>query len=188
MHPQPSTQIMDFSQKSSTSEDSSGLHRAVVLWTFAATLIGMGAYTLVEFLIVRPDDWLDFVMHHFLHVAMIGIAVWFATVIVIRRFVLDPMDEIFIHLRRIASGRIEYLDCHVRAREIGDVIASVNDLVAMLRRVPEPDAVSRALDHLQTLRSMLKETSSKYHEDAVPVMRQLTALEGDLLEIVQQTG
>ena len=179
---------MDSSKALSANDGSSGLHRAVVLWTFAATLIGMGAYTFVEFLIVRPDDWLNFVTHHFLHVAMIGIAVWISTVNVIRRVVLDPMDEIFIHLRRIAAGRIEYLDCHVRAREIGDVIASVNDLVAMLRRVPEPDAVSRALDHLGVLRATLKETSAKYHEDAVPVMRQLTALEGDLLENVQQTG
>ena len=172
----------------SESEGSSGVHRAVVLWTFTATLIGMGAYTLVELLIVRPANWLDFATHHLLHVALIGVAVWVATIMVIRRVVLDPMDEIFVHLRRIAAGRIDYLDCHARPREIGDVIASINDLVAILRRDPKPDAVSRALDHLRILRSTLKATLAKHGDDGAAAMRQLKSLEGDLLEIVKESG
>lgn len=143
-------------------------------------------YSAVEFIIDPPPDSSAFVIHHLLHVALIGIAVWVASMIVIQRFVIEPVDQIFIHLRRVAAGRLEYLDCAVRAREVGDVVASVNGLVSRLRRVPEPNAVSEALDHLRGLREQLKASSDKLGDDVVPAMRLVTALEGDLLDILQQ--
>lgn len=150
-------------------------------------MLGMALYTLIEFLIDKPDDWANFILHHFLHVAIIGIAVWAASLIVIRRFVIEPVDHIFVHLRRVAAGRLEYLDCMVRAREVGDVIASVNHLVSRLRRVPEPDAASQALDYLVNLREALKGASSKLGEDIVPIMRLVSDLEGELLNVLQLT-
>lgn len=142
-------------------------------------------YSAIEFIIDPPPDSGAFVIHHLLHVALIGIAVWVASMIVIRRFVIEPVDQIFIHLRRVAAGRLEYLDCAVRAREVGDVVASVNGLVSRLRRVPEPNAVSEALDHLRGLREQLKASSGKLGDDVVPAMRLVTALESDLLDILQ---
>jgi methyl-accepting chemotaxis protein len=147
----------------------------------------MAVYSMVEYLIERPADWQNFLLHHLLHVVLIGIAVWIASMIVIRRFVIEPVDQIFIHLRRVAAGRLEFLDCTVRAREVGGVVASVNGLISRLRRVPEPDAVSKALDHLRGLREQLKASSDKLGDDVVPTMRLVTALEGDLLDILQLT-
>ena len=161
------------------------LHGKVSRWTLAATLIGMTAYSAVEYLIERPSDWTTFLLHHVLHVAVIGFAVWVATYFVIRRLVIEPVDHIFVHLRRVAAGRLEYLDCTVRVREVGHVVASVNHLVSRLRRTPEPDSVSRCLDHLRGLREALKTVSAKAEDELVPVMRLVTALEGDLLDLLQ---
>jgi methyl-accepting chemotaxis protein len=147
----------------------------------------MAIYSVAEFLIERPGDWQNFLLHHLLHVALIGVAVWISSMLVIRRFVIEPVDHIFVHLRRVAAGRLEYLDCTVRAREVGGVVASVNHLISRLRRVPDPDAASQALDHLRSLREQLKESSHKLGNDVVPVMRLVTALEGDLLDLLQLT-
>jgi methyl-accepting chemotaxis protein len=168
-------------------QEARALHHAVSRWTFGAALAGMAVYSIVEYGVDRPADWQNFLLHHLLHVALIGIAVWVASMIVIRRFVIEPVDQIFIHLRRVAAGRLEFLDCAVRAQEVGSVVASVNGLISRLRRIPEPNAVSKALDHLRGLREQLKASSEKLGDDVVPTMRLVTALEGDLLDILQLT-
>ena len=171
---------------SCTSGDGTGsLHGKVSRWTSAAPLIGMAAYSAVEYLIERPSDWTTFLFHHVLHVAVIGLAVWIASFLVIRRLVIEPVDHIFVHLRRVAAGRLEFLDCTVGAREVGHVVASVNHLVSRLRRTPEPDSISRCLDHLRGLREALKTVSATAQDDLVPVMRLVTSLEGDLLDLLQ---
>ena len=166
-------------------DENGSLHGKVSRWTLAATLIGMATYSAVEYFIERPSDWTTFLFHHVLHVAVIGLAVWIASFLVIRRLVIEPVDHIFIHLRRIAAGRLEFLDCTVSVREVGHVVASVNHLVSRLRRTPEPDSVSRCLDHLRGLREALKKVSATAQDDLVPVMRLVTSLEGDLLDLLQ---
>jgi hypothetical protein len=160
------------------------LHGKVSRWTLASTLIGMAAYSLVEFFIEGPSDWMTFLLHHFLHVAVIGIAVWAASFFLIRRLMIEPVDRIFVHLRRVASGRLDYLNCTISVREVGHIVASVNHLVSRLRRTPEPDSISRCLDHLRSLRVSLKTVSATAQDDLVPVMRLVTALEGDLLDLL----
>jgi methyl-accepting chemotaxis protein len=169
----------------SSGDGTGSLHGKVSRWTLAATLIGMAVYSLVEYFIERPSDWTAFLFHHVLHVAVIGLAVWIASFLVIRRLVIEPVDRIFVHIRRIAAGRLEFLDYTVSAREVGHVIASVNHLVSRLRSTPEPDSVSRCLDHLRGLREALKTVSATAQDDLVPVMRLVTALEGDLLDLLQ---
>ena len=162
------------------------LQTLVVTRTFAAVVVGMGFYTLVEYLIDRPADWVGFLTHHMLHVAIIGVAVWLAAVMVISRLVIKPVNHVFIHLRRLASGRLDYLDVEVETAQLDGVVGSVNELVAKLRRIPEEDAVSRALDHIRELRTVLREQLKGPEDDAVPIMKLVTKLEGDLLEVVQE--
>jgi methyl-accepting chemotaxis protein len=157
----------------------------VISRTFAAVFAGMLLYTLVEYLIDRPADWLAFATHHFLHVAVIGVAVWAVSAILISRLVIKPVDHVFLHLRRVASGRLEYLDVEVGSTQLSGVIGSVNALVTQLRRSPANDSVSRALDHIRELRSALGEAMSD-SDDVVPIMRLVTKLEGDLLEVMQE--
>jgi methyl-accepting chemotaxis protein len=154
--------------------------------TFVAVVIGMLLYTLVEFLIDRPADVPVFITHHVLHVAVIGVAVWVVSSVLISRLVIKPVDHVFIHLRRVASGRLEYLDIEAGSTQLGGVIGSLNALVARLRRTPEDDSVSRALDHVRELRTMLSARMNESDEANVPVMRLVTKLEGELLDVMQE--
>lgn len=157
----------------------------VVSRTFAAVVAGMLLYTLIEYLIDRPSDWPVFLTHHVLHVAVIGVAVWVVSAALISRLVIKPVDHVFVHLRRVASGRLEYLDVEVGSTQLSGVVGSVNALVARLRRTPEDDSVSRALDHVRELRTALRGRMSD-SDDAVPIMRLVTKLEGELLEVMQE--
>ena len=161
------------------------LQSLVVSRTFAAVVAGMLIYTMVEYLIDRPADWPVFLTHHVLHVAVIGVAVWLVSAALISRLVIKPVDHVFLHLRRVASGRLEYLDVEVGSSQLGGVINSVNELVARLRRTPEDDSVSRALDHVRELRTALRGRMSDSDDD-VPIMRLVTKLEGELLEVMQE--
>lgn len=161
------------------------LQTLVATRTFAAVVVGMAIYTLAEYLIERPADWVGFLTHHLLHVAVIGLAVWLAAVMVISRLVIKPVNHVFIHLRRLASGRLDYLDVEVETAQLDGVVTSVNQLVARLRRTPEDDSVSRALDHVRELRTALRGRMSDSDDD-VPIMRLVTKLEGELLEVMQE--
>lgn len=172
--------------EASSPGDTRDLLFLVVSRTFAAVVAGMLLYTFVEYLIDRPADWLAFITHHFLHVAVIGVAVWVVSAVLIRHLVIKPVDHVFLHLRRVASGRLEYLDVEVGSTQLSSVIGSVNALVAKLRCSPENDSVSRALDHIRELRSALGKRMSESEDDAVPIMRLVTKLEGDLLEVMQE--
>lgn len=166
--------------------DTRDLLALVVSRTFAAVVAGMFLYTLAEYLIDRPADWQEFLTHHVLHVAVIGAAVWVVTALLISRLVIKPVDHVFLHLRRVASGRLDYLDIEVGSTQLGGVVHSVNELVARLRRTPEDDSISRALDHVRELRTALRARTTGSEEDAVPVMRLVTKLEADLLEVMQE--
>ena len=81
--------------------------------TFATVVVGMLLYTLVEYLIELPEDLPGFLAHHILHVVVIGAAVWIVTNMLIKHLVIKPVDHVFLHLRRMASGRLDYLDIEV---------------------------------------------------------------------------
>ena len=164
------------------------LDQSMLRWTFGAVFVGMVVYSLAEYFIERPEDGLTFLTHHLLHVLVIGVVVWLALVFVIRRAVVEPASRIFVHLRRVAAGRLDYLECEAQSREVGEVVASINALVGTLKRVTEPDSASRAMDRVRELREILKQNSDKLGDDAVPAMRMLTRLEGELLEVLQETG
>lgn len=178
----------DFSLSTSPASSPESLQGTIVRWTLAASLGGMLLYTAIEYFIARPDDFPAFAAHHLLHVALIALLVWAASFLVIRKFVITPVNRIFVHLRRMANGRLEYLDAEVQTREVAEVISSVNRLVGRMVRTPDDDAVFRALDHLRTLRSELRNTADRLGDDVVPVMRSLAALEGEMLELIQMEG
>lgn len=166
--------------------DTRDLQFLLVSRTFAAVVAGMLLYTVIEYLIDRPADWPMFLTHHILHVAVIGVAVWVVSTVLISRLVIKPVDYVFVHLRRVASGRFDYLDVEVGSTQLSGVIGSVNALVARLRRRPEDDSVSRALDHVRELREALRQRMAEADDDPVPVMQLVTKLEGDLLEVMQE--
>lgn len=163
---------------------SESIQRAATKWTLLAAIAGMSIYGTIEYFATGAKSLPDFATHHLLDVAIIMLAVWFASWLAIRRAVIEPVNRIFVHLRRMASGRIEYLDGDMGSKELADVAASINRLVFHLSKDRDLESVSEGLDSLRRLRSELKKVSDGLGEAGVPVMRALGNLEGSLLHML----
>lgn len=162
------------------------LQKAAAKWTLGASVLGMFVYTGIEYVLDPPESASYFFLHHLTHVAIIAGAVWFASWMLINRMILRPVSQIFTHLKRMAAGRIDYLDGDMGSRELADVAHTINQLVAKLSRGRDVGSVSKGLDSLRELRRELSGVTERLGEDAVPVMRALTTLEGELLHVLQE--
>jgi hypothetical protein len=152
-----------------------------------ASLSGMLLYTLVEYLVQRPDDWVEFFVHHLLHTLIVVGVVAVVASMTMHRMVIKPVSHVFIHIRRMAAGRIENIDLECRSDEIRSVLESINHLANRLRTAGKDDALSHALDDIRDIRAHLRETLSD-SDASVATMRHLAKLENRLLDVLQQHG
>lgn len=150
-----------------------------------ASLLGMMLYTLIEYLIQRPDDWADFFVHHLMHTLIVVGVVSVVASVTMHKLVIKPVSHVFVHIRRMAAGRVENLDLECRGDEIRSVVESINHLASRLRKPGKSDALSHALDDIRELRNQLRVTLSD-SDASVATMRHLSNLENRLLDVMQQ--
>lgn len=178
---------MNFLNAESSIEEhpnSASIHRAATQWTLLAAIAGMTVYGSVEYFATGAKSLSEFAVHHLLDVSIIMLAVWVATWVVIRRSVVDPVNRVFVHLKRMAAGRIQFFEGKMHSREMADVASSINQLVARLSKTPNQGSVSEGMDSLRRLRVELSKVSKELGDSAVPIMRSLNELEGSLLHIL----
>lgn len=175
--------------KTELSTESSGRSLLITMAkaVIAASLLGMALYTFIEYLIQRPDDWADFFIHHLMHTLIVVGVVAVVASMTMHKLVIKPVSHVFIHIRRMALGRIENIDLECRSDEIRSVVESINHLATRLRTPGKSDALSHALDDIRDLRTHLRETLSD-SDSSVTTMRQLSSLENRLLDVMQQHG
>jgi methyl-accepting chemotaxis protein len=175
--------------KTEISNDSSGRSLLITMAkaVIAASLLGMLLYTLVEYLIQRPEDWADFFVHHLMHTLIVVGVVAVVASATMHKLVIKPVSHVFIHIRRMAAGRIENIDLECRSDEIRSVVESINHLATRLRTPGNNDALAHAIDDIRDLRKQLRETLSD-SDASVATMRQLSKLENRLLDVMQEHG
>jgi methyl-accepting chemotaxis protein len=178
-----------FLMKTEISNDSSGRSLLITMAkaVIAASLLGMLLYTLVEYLIQRPEDWADFFVHHLMHTLIVVGVVAVVASATMHKLVIKPVSHVFIHIRRMAAGRIENIDLECRSDEIRSVVESINHLATRLRTPGNNDALAHAIDDIRDLRKQLRETLSD-SDASVATMRQLSKLENRLLDVMQEHG
>jgi hypothetical protein len=103
------------------------------------------------------------------------------------KLVIKPVSHVFIHIRRMAVGRIETIDLECRSDEMRSVVESINHLATRLRSPGNSDALSHALDDIRDIRNHLRDTLSD-SDASVTTMRHLSKLENRLLDVMQQHG
>lgn len=160
------------------------LQQTTTKWTLGAALVGLSLYAAIEYLVVKPESLPSFLLHHMMDVSLVVLLVWFACNLVIRQFVIEPVSRVFIHLKRMAGGRIDYIRGEMKSREIVEVATSINQLVAKLSATRDERSVSEGLDSLRQLRMDLNAVTDDLGERSVPVMRSLSKLEASLLHLL----
>lgn len=164
------------------------LNRAVAITSIVAVLAGMLIYTAVEFFLSPPEDTSEFLTHHLLHALLIAVLVWGILSFLLTKKIVGPVREIFRHLYQVGSGRLEHLELESRIQEIRTVVGGINLLVTRLKDAPDHHGFKKACEDLAMLRIDLVQIVEASEDDAekfVPIMRDLRALEADLLSVVR---
>lgn len=164
----------------STAHSERSLARILFSRAGLVTIVGLVIYSGSELVFDPPHDLLNFVTHHFAHVAVIGLGAWFSCWLALRKNVLIPIESIARYLTRFREGRIEPLVCETEASEIAMMVTRINQLAERLQTA-SPDSLDTALTAVQRLRVHLDRISLADPETKVPVMRTLTRLESSLL-------
>lgn len=159
-----------------------------ILFSRAAAALagGLAIYTGFELTFDPPKDLLNFITHHFAHVAVIGLAVWFVCWLALRENVLHPVRAIARHLSLLRKGRVEKLTYLGATAEMEIIIDGINQLVERLQSHGSDD-LTAALTSVQDLRVRLGKLEVADAERKIPVMRSLTRLESSLLNLMCRT-
>lgn len=152
-----------------------------------AVIIGMSAYTFFEYATSGEFDTRETVIHHIIPTVFIGVIVWsMLNLILISKFV-SPMKKIMLHLNGVGNGRLAPLKIDTNILEVGAIVHSVNTLTTQLKKVPDNEGMSKAVDDLVKLRADLKRLIDSTHlapDQLVPIMRDLKNLESHLLSAI----
>lgn len=152
--------------------------------TVLAVIIAMTVYTLFEILSSGSLSGPEIISHHVLPTIFIGIIIWAVLTCLLRSKVIAPVENILGHLKHIGNGRLAEIDNHAKISEIRDIISGVNSLTDKLKKAPDNEGLSKAIDDLVELRADLKgliDTDQITPDHLVPVMKDLRRLEGHFL-------
>jgi hypothetical protein len=164
------------------------LQTAVGFAVFAAVLIGMGGWTAWEYLTGENPDANEFLTHHLLPALVIGTFVWCVLTILLGKLVITPTEKILESLYRMGSGRLDPLELDSRIEEIRSVVSSVNLLAHRLKDSGGNASFGQVQDRLVKIRKDMRSMVDAAGDDAgylLEIVRELRALEGDLLAISQ---
>ncbi|MAI30865.1 hypothetical protein OAF99_00425 [Akkermansiaceae bacterium] len=168
--------------------DKKSLTWIVTKASLISVALGMTGYSVFEFIASGEIDGGEFATHHLLPVFIIGLVVWLALHWLLQAKLVSPIQEINEHLYHLGLGRLAPLQLVSDVREVESIVEGVNSLTSQLKKAPESDASSKAVDDLVDLRGKLKEVidSEVIKADSlVPIMQDLTKLEGHLLSALE---
>ena len=168
--------------------DKKSLTWIVTKASLISVALGMTGYSVFEFIASGEIDGGEFATHHLLPVFIIGLVVWLALHWLLQAKLVSPIKEINEHLYHLGAGRFALLRLASDVREIETIVEGVNSLTSHLKQAPDSDAGSKAVDDLVDLRNKLKEVidSDVIQADSlVPIMQDLTKLEGHLLSVLE---
>ncbi len=144
---------------------------------------GIILYSAFEILFDPPINLLNFLTHHFIHVAAIGIAVWIVCWLAVKENILGPIAAISWHLYQLRRGRLDTLEFQTPASEMQKIIIGVNSLTERIRAANAGD-LEKALTSVQELRVGLGKLAVQNADEKVSVMRSLTRLESSLFGVM----
>lgn len=167
-------------------DDRSSAHslgRVLLVRCSIVTLLGLIIYSAFEVIFDPPDNLINFVTHHFVHVLAIGLAVSVVCWMTLQKVIFSPISEISHHLSRLRFGRLDSLTLRSEAIEVETIISGINALTERLRNL-NTGSLENALTSVQELRVGLSQLSVRDPDQKVPIMRSLTRLESSLLDLM----
>ncbi len=176
-----SEQTVTFSSKPRYS-----LNLAVVATSLISVVVGTGSWTAIEIFTGKAPSTADFVGHHLIPAVVIGLFVWITLTVLLHRTVIEPLKQLFAHLYRVGSGRLDHLDIDSRIEEIQTMVDGVNLLVRRLQSPSGDGSFSQVQNRLSSIRDNIRSMADAAGEDSpifLDLAKEMRALEGDVLAL-----
>lgn len=136
----------------STHRWSSSLLTSLVAAT--AIAIGMAIYGVAQYVANPTQSPLTLFLHHTWHVIALWLAIYVCVYAALRRFLLGPLNEIYLHLYAVGSGRVRPLRIRTSVKEVAEVVEGVNLMIRRMEQNPNGEVrqqVSRVAEDLRVL-------------------------------------
>jgi nitrate/nitrite-specific signal transduction histidine kinase len=166
-------------------EKQRSLSLVVALWTAGAIALAMGVYATFQYFTVPERTLLELVMEHLWHVLVLGLLIYVLCWLVFRIILLRPLNQIYMHLYGVGTGRLEPLQLSTRIRELQTIAEGVNVMIRRMGQGYDPEAIEHCRNALASLRKSLKKLSPSNRETATEMLQELARLERAVLSIVR---
>jgi len=169
-----------------TAKSRYSLNLVVVTTSLTAVVIGTGSWTAIEFLTGERPSLSDIFSHHLIPAVVIGLVIWITLTALLHRSVIEPIKQLFAHLYRVGSGRLDPIEVDSRIQEIQTMVDGINMLVRRLQSAPENTSFNQAQNRLSKIRGDIRSMADAAGEDSpifLAVVKELRALEGDILAL-----
>ena len=162
------------------------LYQIIVAASTIAVAVGTIFWTAIELASGQPLSIRELILHHVVPAIVIGLIIAVVLSLLLNRFVVAPIQNLFSHLYRIGSGRLDPIDLDTGVEEIQTMVDGVNLLARRLQAPTGEDAFARAQERLATLRRQLRSMADAGGEESelfLDIAKEMRALEADLLTI-----
>lgn len=162
------------------------LYQIIIAASAVAVAVGTISWTAIELASGQPLSGRELMFHHVVPAIVIGLIIAVVLSLLLNRLVVDPIQNLFSHLYRIGSGRLDPIDLDTGVEEIQTMADGVNLLARRLQAPGGNEAYARAQERLAKLRRQLRSMADAGGEEKelfLDLAREMRALEADLLAI-----
>jgi len=157
------------------------LHKQITLEVSGVVFITMMIYALVRYGAGMNEAE---VVEHLIHTAIIGVFMWFFLLWRLRRLVMDPISEVFIHGHQLSRGIFRPHDYPQLDNELDRLGDLMNHIAAHLSLVSDGSWSQHALSieaHLATLRER-RDFSLDVYGELAAILERLHLMEAAMMK------
>lgn len=129
----------------------------VSVLTAAAIAASMGVYALFQYLTLPDITLKELVFTHLWHVIALGMVIYLFCLLLLRRVLLQPLNEIYLHLYGARGGQLKPLDVKTRVTELQSIVNGINLMMRVQRGEDalEDSALEQAQQDLQEIKDLI---------------------------------
>lgn len=158
----------------------------VAFWTAVPIALAMAVFAVFQYFTLPDITLAELVAHHLWHVLALGAMIYVFCWVVFRRALVQPLHQIYLHLYKVGTGRLEPLELPSDIRELQTIVEGVNLMIRRMEQGFDPSAVEHTTQELAALRELAKAAYDSAPEQSGEIMERLANLEQSVHSIIHR--
>lgn len=170
----------------------------VSVWIALTIAAGMAFYALFEYASMPRVTAAEIALEHLWHVLVLGLVTYALCLVLLRHFVVRPLEALRFHLRRVSLGEVDELVIDTRVSEVRSIVDGINGMIhrmqsARQRGSEEEQQRLNAIDQLVAdaqrqvlaIERLSEQLDAEQDRMAVSIRESLSGLDEILAEMLQ---